>query len=259
MAFARALVLTALLGAMGSAQAGLVASDNLNTATVGSLAGQAGGQGWASAWSGSSSVSVVSGSSGQALRFSGADNTSAASRTLGSTISANRVLVDFTLQFSSGAIDNNDFVALWFGNSTGPNIGVKGNCDGLTGCNGADLFVRTSGSSGSFSTAMTVGTTYHLFALLEKAGGASSYNRYSLWVNPTADEMTSLSGADAVFNGSSGLSSFSALGFRTANLDAGDAVLVDDLNITELPEPASFALAGAALLGLAAARRRKAR
>ncbi|PZP33356.1 MAG: PEP-CTERM sorting domain-containing protein [Roseateles depolymerans] len=264
MAFARTLALAALLAAAGSAQAGLVASDSLNTATAGSLAGQAGGSGWAGAWTGSNSVSVVDtgvadGSiSGQALRFSGADNTSAATRALEGSISGAKVFVDFSLQFSAGSIDQNDFLGLWFGSYTGPNIGIKGNCDGAGNCNGADLFVRTTGSGGSFTTAMTVGTTYHLFALLEKTNGSSVYNRYSLWVDPTDAERSSLTGADAVFTGSSGLSSFSTIGFRTANLDAGDAVLVDALTVGELPEPATLALAGAGLLGLAAARRRKA-
>lgn len=265
MACMRTLALATLLAATGSAQAGLVISDNLNAAMTGSLAGQAGGVGWAGAWTGSSSATVVDTGvaagaiSGQALRFSGADNANAATRTLAGTVSATKVLVDFSLQFNAGSIDNNDFLALWFGSSTGPNIGVKGNCDGAAGCNGADLFVRTMGTGGSFATSMTVGTTYHLFALLEKVNGSSAYNRYSLWVDPTEAERSSLTGADAVFNGSSGLSAFATIGFRTANLDAGDAVLVDDLSITELPEPGSIALAGAALLGAVAARRRRTR
>ncbi|XHS79511.1 PEP-CTERM sorting domain-containing protein [Burkholderiaceae bacterium UC74_6] len=254
----------ALFLAACAAQATPVASDNLNSATLGSLAGQNTGSGWASGWTGSNNVKVVNALAadgaitGDALAFSGADNASAATRVLGSTISASHVLIDFNLQFDAGQIDGNDFLALWFGDSTGPNIGVKGNCDGAAGCNGADLFVRTKGTSGSFSTAMTVGTTYHLYALLEKTGNSSVYNSFSLWVDPTADEMKNFSGADAVFTGASSISSFSTIGFRNANLDSNDVVLVDNLNISTVPEPSGIALAGIALLGLVATSRRRA-
>lgn len=195
---------------------------------------------------------------GQALRITG-NNDNAATRSLGQAISASRVFVQFDLQFDTGAIDNNDFVGLWLGNPTGPSLGLKGNCDGAAGCGGADLFVRTNGTGGKFSTAMTVGDTYHLFGLLEKVNGSVNYNRYSLWVNPTGAEMSSLTGADAVFEANSGLSSFSTVGLRSVNLDAGDAVLVDNLNISTVPEPASAALAGLALLGVFATTRRRAR
>lgn len=259
----RTWTLATLLASATAAHAGPVAVDNFNSAAIGSLAGQTSGSGWASAWNGSSSVAVVDASAtggafaGQALRFSGTDNNSAASRVLSNTISSSRVVVDFNLQFSSGAIDTNDFLSLWLGNVNGPSIGVKGNCDGAANCNGADLFVRTTGSSGSFATPMVVGTTYHLFALLEKVNGSALYNRYSLWIDPTESEMFSFTGADAVFNGSSGISSFNTIGFRTANLDAGDAVLVDNVTISELPEPGSVALAMVALMGVFASTRRR--
>lgn len=219
------------------------------------------GSGWAltSAAASVANASAADGAiNGQALRFTG-NNDNAATRQLGQSISASRVFVQFDLQFDAGAIDNNDFVGLWLGTTTGPSIGLKGNCDGAPSCNGADLFVRTSGTGGKFSTALTVGDTYHLFGLLEKVNGSANYNRYSLWVNPTGAEMSGLTGADAVFDGNSGISSFSTLGFRTVNLDAGDAVLVDNLNVSTVPEPASAALAGAALLGALVASRRRAR
>lgn len=255
MSFARKLALAAMLATAGIAQAALVtvAADNFDTAANGSLTGQAGGSGWAGAWTGSGSVAVA----GQALSFTG-NNDSAATRTLASAISSNQVVVQFDVQFSAGVIDNNDFLGLWLGNIFGPNAGVKGNCDGAANCNGADLFVRTSGTTGSFTTPMTVGTTYHLFALLEKAAGSAVYNRYSLWVDPTGAEMAGLTGADAVFNGSSGISAFSTIGFRTANLDGGDVIRVDNLTISTVPEPASAALAALALLGVLATRRRRA-
>ena len=247
MSFAPKLALAALISIAGAAQALPVLSSadalgwTLSSGTAAVVAGPADGA-----------------ITGEALRFT-ANNDNAATRTLAQTISANRVTVQFDLQLDAGSIENNDFLGLWLGSSTGPNIGLKGNCDGAAGCNGADLFVRTTGSGGNFTTPVLLGQTYHLFGLLEKVGGSVNYNRYALWVNPTGAEMAGLSGADAVFNGDSGISSFSTIGFRSVNLDQGDALLVDNLNISTVPEPASTALAGLALLGVLATSRRRAR
>ncbi|MCF8206522.1 MAG: PEP-CTERM sorting domain-containing protein [Methylotenera sp.] len=247
MSFAPKLALAALISFAGAAQAlPVLASSDAN--------------GWALS---SSAAAVTAGAAdgaitGEALRFTG-NSDNAATRQLGQTVSASRVIVQFDLQFDTGTVDTNDFLGLWLGSSTGPNIGLKGNCDGASACNGADLFVRTTGTGGSFSTAIAVGQTYHLFGLLEKVNGSVNYNRYSLWVNPTGAEMAGLTGADAVFSENSGISSFSTIGFRSVNLDAGDAVLVDNLSISTVPEPATAALAGLALLGVALTSRRRPR
>lgn len=248
MSFASKLALAALISVAGAAQAlpVLVSGDT---------------SGWTLSSSSASAVTATTADgaiSGEALRFTG-NNDSAATRQLGQSVSASRVIVQFDLQFDAGTINTNDFLGLWLGSSTGPNMGLKANCDGAAGCGGADLFVRTTGTGGSFSTPIVVGETYHLFGLLEKVNGSVNYNRYSLWVNPTGAEMAGLTGADAVFSNNSGISSFSTIGFRSVNLDAGDVVLVDNLSISTVPEPATAALAGLALLGVAFARRRQVR
>jgi hypothetical protein len=233
-----------------------VVAENFNSYTAGALTPATG-------WTGSANVSLFDvgtgsgGMSGEVLKFTGADNNTAATRTIAKQTGT--VVVDLLLNFSAGSIDNNDFLGLWFGSYTGPNIGIKGNCGGdVSGCS-ADLFVRTTGVGGSFSTALVTGQTVELFAVLSKTGGSTNYNSYSLWVNPTANEKSSLTGADAVFTGNSGLSSFSQIGFRTANLDAGDVILVDNLSVNAVPEPSSFALAGLGLFAAFAARRRASR
>lgn len=261
----RYLALSVLLASIGVAQAApvtIVASEDFSygspTAGAVNLAGQTGGTGWVGAWTGSSVAKVVNttaadvGMSGGAFQVSG-NNNSLATRQLSTSISGD-VFVDFLFQFDAGAIGNNDFLGLWFGNSNGPNIGLKANCGNGT-CT-SDLFVRGNGTGGAYSTNLTLGNTVRLVGLLEKTGTSTVYNKYSLWVDPTANELNTLTGADAVFTGSSGLSSFNTIGFRSATLSSNDRLLVDNLQIGVIPEPAALGLLGAAFLGASLSTRR---
>jgi hypothetical protein len=245
-----------------SAQAGTVvlASDSFSYANS-SVVGQNGGTGWTSNWGSALGSANQPSIVGNALTF-GRDSDNAAFRSLTATGAA-EVLVSFTLSVS-GSPQANDFLGLWFDNqSTGthtdvPNIGLKGNCGGSC-AGGLDVFVRTTGTGGSFTTPLVPDVEYHIFGLLQKTAGSSVYNKFSVWVDPTVGEMSSFTGADAVATGASSLSSFNTIGFRTANLGGDNpiTVRVDNLSIAAVPEPASVLLAGLGLLAAGAASRRR--
>lgn len=256
-----AVALSSLLAAPAMADV-VIASDNFNSYTTGAaINGANGGTGWANGWldAGSTNgvVALDPAMSGNALRITG-NSDAAATRQLTSTVNGN-VIIRFDFQFDAGSVTNNDFLGLWFGSSTGPNIGLKANCGGGSSCTN-DLFVRTSGSdAGGNLQNIAVGTTYTLMGYLQKTGSSTVYNRFDFWLNPTAQEMATLTGADVFDTGASSISSFNQIGFRTATLAAGDTLLVDNLRISRVPEPGTLALLGLALAGVAVSVRRRPR
>lgn len=255
-------VSTALLLAATTASATtIVASDNFQSANLGALAGQNSGTGWTSAWQsglpGTGKPMVVTEgpvAGNKAMQITGND-TNAAIRVLNTSLKGD-VFIEFKFEYT-GTLGDNDFLGLWFGNYTGPNIGLKANCGGDTAGCVKDGFVRTTGTSGSYLPGnMQQNTSYTLFGHLYKTAGSVNYNKFDAWIDPTAMEMSSLSGADVSATGNSGVSSFTTVGFRTANLN-DVAVRVDDLKISVVPEPGSIALFGLALAGMVSLRRAK--
>jgi hypothetical protein len=246
------------LAANATSATTLVGSDNFQQDLSGTIIGNTGGTGWASAWqsaTGTTSQVVAEMGGNRALQLSGT-NENAAFRVLTSTINQD-VFVDFTFQYGGNNLGNNDFLGLWFGSSAGPNIGLKANCG--DGSCGNDLFVRTNGNTGAFlpDSALQQDQSYHLYGHLYKSAGSTNYNKFDAWINPTALEMNTLTGADASFSANSGIASFNTIGFRTANLDNGVSVRIDDLQISTVPEPGTIALLGLSLLGMAGVSRRR--
>ena len=255
--------------------AAIIASDNFDYAT-GEVAGQNGGSGWAGAWSANTGVTQVATPStslggGNALQVTG-NNNNAAYRQLSSAFTGDNLYVDFYIQLDAGVLSANDFLGLWLDTaSTGdhtsrPNIGIKADGNGTN-----DVFVRTNGTNGAFAASSNIGTTnditYHIVGLLSRTA-PGNYTSFSLWLNPTVDSTA----ADAIMLGNTGLSQISYVGFRSVNLDSGDVLLIDDLQLSttwnealrittsttnDVPEPGTAALIGLGLLGFGLSKRRK--
>jgi hypothetical protein len=199
-------------------------------------------------------ISLVNDTTGRVISTA---TDSTANYTIPAVSEANGVYINFDFTYS-GTLGNNDFFGAFFGSSTGPSFGLKAN--GGDGSTTNDLFVRLGGTEGTFlaGSNLVAGTHYELLGYLSKSGNSGgNYNTLSLWVNPSADEIASLTGADLTIKGDSKLSSITSAGYRTVNIDNGVRLDVGNIDVNAVPEPGTLALMGLALAGLGAVRRRK--
>ena len=201
---------------------------------------------WGGAWSGIGGVEAVIDASGSpltfsdtgdtitgdglALRFAG-NNDNAATRDLDESISSRFVYAAMLVRFE-GLQNNNDFLSLWFEDSNpdnAPNFGIKMNRGDGSGPD--DFFARSRQNNAVFDTNITNGQTYFLVARIEKSA-SSTYDKVSLWVDPTAlghESPPPVTGETSVE--SSGLVAFQTIGFRSVKFDSGDSVTIDELRL----------------------------
>jgi len=129
--------------------------------------------------------------------------------------SGDDVYIAFDVDWSSGAVGDNDFFVLWFNHQNNQNIGIKGNRG--NGSGPEDYLVRNyNGDSGAYSpTLATVPTEdLRLIGRLSKtaSGAGQPYNEFSLWVDPDSDPTpvttTNTPGSPATSISSAGIRSF---------------------------------------------------
>jgi hypothetical protein len=273
MNFTRILAGLAFAASFSSALATPIASDDFQSYGTGDLNTLNGGSGsWTSAWVASNTNATVVDpaidlAGNRALRLVG-NNDTAAYRSL-TAFTGNDLYISFLVQVPSGtSVDTNDFLSLWLENgvpssssTNRPNIGLKGNRGDGSGTD--DVFVRTTGSSGSFvvGSNLSVDTTYHIVGHLYRSNPLGNYTNFDAWLDPSIGD---LAVPEASFVGNAGINQINRIGFRTANLEATDKILIDKLmlgtawnDVVTVSEPGMLALFGLGLFGLAAMRRRK--
>jgi hypothetical protein len=273
----RSLIAAALAAAAGlassAASASTVALENF-AYPVGNLHGRDGGTGWATAWDADASSfdnvqstglthdvggGTIGADGSGALRVTG-NNDEVAFRTI-APFDGDSLYVSFLFNLDAGAVDSADFLGLWFDNVTGgthntnrPNIGVADDANNeffarFHSTVSGQVFLRSGGR-------VTADETYFVVGRIFKSNGGAGnvYDRFSLWVNPGAWQ----SDTPLVTAQGTGIASITHVGLRTANLDAGDALVFDELKLgttwndvvpLAVPTP-SAAYAGIALLGL---------
>ena len=247
---------------------------------TGDLNGRFGGVGWLTSWAATTAhESVVQPATplqyaipggalvdggDRALAITGnADPNPLATRTLLNPFDGNDVYISFLLRWAAGTVGQNDFVSVYFGNTGGPQIGVKGN-ENTTDPNRPDFFVRTTSANNTHFGNITDDSTFFIVGHLLKNASAN-YNQFELWVNPAYGDWGSPDVVSAIAD--SGVSFFSLVGLRSVNLDTGEEVLLDELRIGTtwdevvplgmiIPEPCTVLLVAGGLLALARRRRK---
>ena len=268
------IVALALLAFAPLGLAAVIAEDDF-TYPLGEINSQNGGSGWSGSWTAATNVThvvdpAVDLNGARALQITD-NNDNAAYRQLASPFTGNALFVDFLVQVDAGALTFNDFLAFWMDTVTTdahtgrPNIGFKAD-EGDTSSTSPnptnDVFVRTTGTAGSFAPGSNIGSindvTRHIVGRLSRSS-PGSYTKFDLWLDPIFGDLSS---PDATFTGSAGISQITHVGLRAANLDSGDVVLVDRLRLSttwndalRVPEPATLALIGLSLVIIAGLRR----
>jgi len=262
---AKVLAVLATCGLLGSLTANqtmatTIASDSFAYTVPTELNGKSGGSGWSGPWTAvTSDTEVVDLTGGtplrystgtwlldggnQALQITGASNQgNLAYRSLASS-HGDDAWISFLVRWEAGVVNNNDFLVFWFDNVASgyhtdvPNIGIKGN---EAGAGPEDFVVRLRlGPNDDYAGAITPPETSNAHLVvghLYKTGSSTNYNAFEMWVDPTmTDRVGDRSASNFVYaiddTGNTSLASFDMLGMRSANLDSGDVILIDELRL----------------------------
>jgi hypothetical protein len=264
-----------------TARATLIAYDGFETYTSDAVLNtNAGGSGWATAWSSVNSVKVVAPSSpityaSGAVTINGGTRAAevadpdgnngvaldnAASRSF--TAQTGTVYFSFLFRVENGA-GADDFIQFSLNNDTSiTNSGSIGDLSNVSGTNAfaARIGGNSGGSSVNSTTSATGGTTFFLVGKISKTSGGN-YNLMELFVNPTT---LTESGVVATQSADSGIAAISYFTLRISNLETTDQYRFDELRIgttwadvVPVPEPSACAAVAGGLVLMAAALRRR--
>jgi hypothetical protein len=286
--FAVGLVAACLLWFTPRVHASMIASDNFESYSSGTMAaGLNGGTGFNAAYtsddSGATSIATQSLSyTNGSLTVSGGNqdlqvipattgfNSNAGGNVDNSTLdrtfptqSGTTVYFSFLLRANTGATSNNEFFQVGLSNGNAEpvlSVGASG-----SSASAFDFFIRDPSGSGAQATSTTVmspATTYFIVGKASITGAnGSNYNRIDLYVDPGSTEPVTAT-VSRVAN--SGVSSLTSFNIRTARFASGDVYSVDNVligttyaDVVVTPEPGTLAMAGAALFGFVARRRRQ--
>lgn len=213
--------------------------------------------GWNFAKGTSKYVADPKDASNKVLQFTG---NSATAVTHGFESHDSDLMVSFDFSYS-GVMSVNTFMGVSFGGlMSSPSIGIKSDCDDNSGKCKNDVFVRMgeTGTVMMLNSDLAADTNYTIFGRLYKDNGSATYNRFDAWLNPSTNDLLTLTGADASATGKTSITSVNTLGVRTANIDTKSTLRIDNLEVSEVPEPGSLSLIGLALAGFAFSRRKRA-
>ncbi|WP_202921738.1 autotransporter-associated beta strand repeat-containing protein [Anatilimnocola aggregata] len=224
----------------------LIASDGFEDYTAGAQlessagVGLNGGTGWTEAWNvadaSRTGVTVVSGGLSyaggglsiqggtQAMQYVATETSVTQFISRAIPAESGTVYLSFLYNNTVNADGTDDFLQVGFDSGALPNPRVSAIDEN-------NLFTARSGTStsGASNISSTTNTTYLLVLKAEKVSTSTTYNRVSLFVNPTTTSEPVTPSAVTTTNG--GLGSAAFLAFRKARLEIGDTFLFDELRV----------------------------
>jgi hypothetical protein len=235
------MVLALVLGLSGLVRASVIAYDDLEDATQGSLSGQTSGTGFIAAYVAAggvvsnkslsytgSNISVDGGTNCITVGYP--DSDPVFSRAIG-TQSPDELYMSFLFQTPTADGSAEDFFALGFDDAAAQPSG--GMVHRLNSGGGDHYFgARSNGDQARVNLGTETNQTYFVVVRLRRVDGSSTYNDVSLFVDPDSVYEPAVTTVSYTMR-SVGWSAATHLTARTALMEAGDTYFLDNLCVGE--------------------------
>ena len=264
------------------ANAALIAYEGLEDNTIGQVldGNGTGGSGWTNNWNilnaRASEVTVqgstMSYASGQ-IKIDGGANmlqyaaTEASVEALGGRnfpAQDGSLYVSYLFQAAAnGAVVRDDFMQFGLDNNTYTGTGAPSQNPEVCIIDENGTMRVRSGTSGSVDSGVQtgIGNTFFVVMRADKVGASSTYNRVTMYLNPSSTTEALNPSFVSTANSGLDLSSTAQVLFRKARLESGDVYLYDEIRVgttfgdvivevATVPEPATMAALGLAVAGL---------